>query len=269
MRRRLRRSARIGVARSLAGAAFAVLVTASAARASPGSSLASNPPAVQDSAAGGTGQILVRRPFEHQRHDELPCRGCHGAGAAHRTTRVRAPADCAACHHDPGRGLSCARCHRADGIPAERTVRLSFTLQVADTARTRDVTFRHDVHVATGSGVACTECHGTAVTLARNRECGSCHASHHSDRTNCVNCHAPPKDGAHDASVHLTCAGSACHASSKAPAPTLSRATCLFCHADQRDHEPEGSCAGCHRIPGAQGRAGTGHALKARDGAPP
>ena len=111
MRRRARRSARIGVAQSLVGAALAVLVTAGAASASPGLSL-------QDSAVRGPAQVLVRRPFQHQRHEDLPCRGCHGAGAAHRTTRVRAPTDCAACHHDAGRALACSKCHTGDAIPA-------------------------------------------------------------------------------------------------------------------------------------------------------
>ena len=264
MRRRLRRSARIGVARSLVGAAFAVLVTASAARASPHGSVAGNRQAVQDSAARGTGQILVRRPFEHRRHDDLPCRGCHGAGAAHRTTRVRAPTDCAACHHDPGRALSCSKCHTGNSIPTERSVRMTLALQVAEVPPVRTVTFRHDVHIATSAGLGCKDCHGTEVTLQRNRECGSCHASHHSGKAECTNCHVGPKRGAHDASVHLTCAGSACHATAKSPTPTLSRTLCLFCHTDRRDHEPEGSCALCHRIPGAKGLADTVRGPNAR-----
>lgn len=252
MRRRLRRSAPIGVAQSLARAVFAVLVTASAARASP-QSLADNRQVDQNSAARGTGQILVRRPFEHQRHEDLPCRGCHGAGATHRTTRVRAPTDCAACHHDPARALSCTKCHGVNSIPAERTVRLTLNLRVTEVPRVRDVTFRHDVHVATSAGLGCKDCHATEVTLQRNRECGSCHASHHAGKADCVNCHAPPRQGAHDVSVHLTCAGGGCHATATSPTPTLSRTLCLFCHADRRDHEPEGSCALCHRIPGAKG----------------
>ena len=258
MRRRARRSARFGVARSLVGAALAVLMTASAASASSRASLVRGGQVSQDSAARGPQPVPVRRPFQHQRHEDLPCRGCHGAGATHRTTRVRAPADCAACHHDPARGLSCTKCHGVDAIPAERTVRLTLDLQVTEGARTRDVTFRHDVHVATSAGLACKDCHGTAVTLQRNRECASCHSSHHAGKAECANCHAPPRRGAHDASVHLTCAGSQCHATDKAPSPTLSRTTCLFCHADRRDHEPEGSCALCHKIPGAKGPAGSG-----------
>lgn len=251
MRRHLRKSARSGVAQSVAGAALVVFVTA-------GVALASSPvravaaPVVQDSSLQGV-RTIGRRPFRHQPHEDLPCRGCHGAGASHRTTRVRGPTDCAGCHHDPARGLSCAKCHAAGNIPAERTVRVALALQVTEAPRVRDITFRHDVHLATGTRLACQDCHGTPVTMARNRECGSCHSSHHSDRADCVSCHSPPRRDAHDASVHLTCAGSACHATAKAPSPTLSRATCLFCHADKKDHEPDGSCAACHRIPGAKG----------------
>jgi hypothetical protein len=95
------------------------------------------------------------------------------------------------------------------------------------------------------------------VTLARNRECGSCHTQHHAGRAECTSCHAVPGATAHDASVHLGCASGACHSASRAPRPTLSRTLCLFCHAAQRDHEPGGSCALCHRIPGAAA-AGTG-----------
>ena len=258
MRRSARRSARNSVAQSLAGAAL-IVVAASAAWASPPSLVEGARVAIQQIATRVASDTLVRRPFAHQRHEDLPCRGCHGAGAMHRTTRIRSPVDCAACHHDPARALSCAKCHRADNVPAERTVRLTLNLQVSDTARARDVVFRHDVHVATTADLACKDCHATAVTLQRNRECGSCHASHHAGGAECVNCHARPRRGAHNASVHLSCAGSACHATARAPTPTLSRTLCLFCHTDRRDHEPEGSCATCHRIPGAKGLASSRH----------
>jgi hypothetical protein len=268
VRRRLRSSASTGVAQFLFGAALAVLLTAGAALASPSADLAVASQVSQDSASRGA-QTLVRRPFQHVRHEDLPCRGCHGSGAAHRTTRVRAPTDCAACHHDPARALSCSKCHTADAIPAQRSVRLTLTLQVAEAPRVREVTFRHDVHIATIAGLTCKDCHGTEVTLARNRECGSCHSSHHAGKADCASCHTPPRRDAHDTAVHLTCAGSACHATAKAPSPTLSRATCLFCHADRRDHEPEGSCAVCHRIPGASGLAGSGLAVRSSAGGRP
>lgn len=267
MRRRLRKSARSGVAQSIAGAALVVFVTAGAAMASfPAPVVAGQ---VRQKGLSQGARPIVRRPFQHQRHEDLPCRGCHGAGAAHRTTRVRAPTDCAACHHDPRRALSCTKCHTGDAIPAERPVRLTLALQVAEGPRVREVAFRHDVHLAIATGLVCRDCHGTEVTLQRNRECGSCHDSHHAGKAECTSCHDRPRRGAHDAAVHLTCAGGTCHASNKAPTPTRSRATCLFCHADRREHEPDASCAACHRIPGAGAPVGGGHGVNARGASRP
>ena len=212
--------------------------------------------AAQDSASRAR-PVSTPRPFAHQRHASLPCRGCHGSGATHGAILVRAPGDCAACHHDPSRGLSCTTCHSANDVPAERTVRLTLSLQVATAPRTRDVTFPHALHVARNAGLVCADCHGAKVTLPKNVQCGSCHEPHHDGRVECSKCHAlsAAAASAHDASVHLTCSGGACHAPTKAPAPTLARSVCVFCHQDRRTHEPDGVCAACHRIPDAGGRS--------------
>jgi hypothetical protein len=204
-----------------------------------------------------TRPVSTSRPFAHQRHAALPCRGCHGSGSTHGAILVRAPRDCAACHHDPQRGFSCTACHSANDIPAERTVRLTLPLRVAPAPRTREVSFPHALHVARNAGLVCTECHGAQVTRPRDVQCGSCHDSHHDGRAECAKCHALPAPGAsvHDAGVHLTCSDGACHAPAKAPAPTSSRTLCVFCHEDRRTHEPDGSCAVCHRIPDSGGRA--------------
>ena len=213
--------------------------------------------ATQQGAVSQQGQDTTRRPFRHIIHDALPCRGCHGSGATHRVTVVRTARDCATCHHDPQRGLSCTKCHSPGSLAASRTVVLSFTLQVSDSPRTREVGFQHAPHVDSVAGLACRDCHTTPVTLARNRQCGSCHDEHHAGRAECTTCHAPPRKDAHDVAVHLSCTGRGCHSTARAPAPALSRTLCLFCHAKQRDHEPGGSCALCHRIPAveATGRA--------------
>ena len=240
--------------KALVGAAVLVVLWMTST-ATPASAAATSP-ATQDSSSRAR-PVSSRRPFEHQRHDNLPCRGCHGSGATHGAILVRGPRDCAACHHDPQRGLTCTSCHSAENIPADRTVRLTLGLQVATTPRTRDVTFPHALHVARNAGLVCTDCHGAEVTLPKDVKCGSCHESHHDGRAECTKCHALPAsaDGAHDAAVHLTCSGAACHAPTKAPTPTLARAVCIFCHQDRRTHEPEGSCAACHRIPDSRGRA--------------
>jgi hypothetical protein len=246
---RTREIAHSRVARRSASLLLAVLATASTGRASAGqaslpgtgSQSGTDLQAVQD-----TG----RRPFQHRIHDALPCRGCHGSGATHRVTLVRTARDCATCHHDPRRELACTRCHSSGSLAAERRVGLSLTLQVSDSTLMRQVVFRHAPHVDSAVGLECRSCHATTVTLARNRACESCHADHHAGRAECTTCHAVPRENAHNASVHLGCAGSGCHAATRAPTPALSRTLCLFCHTQQRDHEPGGSCALCHRIPG-------------------
>ena len=198
------------------------------------------------------------RRFEHRRHERLSCLECHGAGAEHRTIRVRTPRDCASCHHDPRRELACSTCH-ASGPGEPRRVTASISLPGAAGPVSRELTFRHEVHLAASTSLTCGDCHRTGVTLARDRECGSCHASHHTAKAECASCHALPRAGAHDARVHLSCAGSACHDAARAPPPALSRALCLVCHRAQATHEPGGTCAECHKVPLAGGapRAGS------------
>jgi hypothetical protein len=238
-----------GVTRSL-GAALVVLGTAGVARAVPGHPA----PASVSGRTATAAQDSGRRRFEHVLHEELPCRGCHGSGATHRVTLVRAPEDCSGCHHDPGRAYACARCHSVTALATPREVRLSLTLKVGG-VRARQVRFPHAPHISDSTSIGCRDCHATPVTLARNRDCASCHESHHTGEAVCSGCHARPPQDAHGTAVHLGCAGSQCHEPAKAPLPTQGREVCLFCHGEQREHEPDGTCALCHRIPGAQSRA--------------
>jgi hypothetical protein len=127
-----------------------------------------------------------------------------------------------------------------------RLVRTTMQLTVWDSARPRGLPFSHDTHGA----VACAECHRTAITLAPNRECRSCHVPHHRPQATCTTCHVPAPTGVHRENVHLSCAGSGCHDPAVAPAAAASRTLCLTCHAQQVTHEPGRACAGCHRIPG-------------------
>jgi hypothetical protein len=99
--------------------------------------------------------------------------------------------------------------------------------------------------------------------LTRTRQCESCHEEHHAGRAECSTCHAAAPKDAHGAAVHLGCAGASCHSGTRAPGPALSRTLCLFCHAPQRDHEPGGSCALCHRIPGARAMPGSADGVRA------
>jgi hypothetical protein len=188
------------------------------------------------------------RPFDHARHDRVSCRACHGTGAEHRTMLIRSARDCAGCHHDPRREMECTSCHARDALPALQRISTSVRLPPSGNARTRVLPFRHEIHLTAGR--VCRDCHREDVTLKVDRECASCHASHHTATAECAMCHVAPKAGAHDAGAHLSCAGGGCHASATAPPPNLSRNLCLACHEAQQSHEPGGVCADCHRIPG-------------------
>ena len=236
-------------------AAMAATASAAAGAASTGGSThASRSPPPVDAPVAATAIVDSTprggRPFEHRRHERVSCRACHGAGERHRTLFVRTARDCASCHHDARRGMSCGACHAPGELAAATMVAARLTLTVRDSSTVRPLPFRHTVHVAAGK-LACTTCHATPVTLARNRECASCHADHHLAAADCSSCHAAPRAGAHDARAHLSCTGAGCHAASVAPPPTLSRSLCLTCHVAQRDHERGGSCAACHRVPDA------------------
>jgi len=240
-----------GVMRSLS-AALVVLGTAGAAPAF--LPLAPDPAAASVPAS----QERTRRAFEHRYHEELPCRSCHGSGATHRMTVIRAPQDCDGCHHDPGRGFACSRCHSAGALAPVRPVPMPLTLRVAAAARTRTVAFQHAVHLAAETGIVCGDCHGSGASIALNRDCGSCHASHHGGRAECAQCHTRPAAEVHTRAAHLSCSAGTCHAPATAPTPASSREVCLFCHDKQREHEADGTCALCHRIPGARGSPGQG-----------
>jgi hypothetical protein len=189
--------------------------------------------------------VRIRRPFDHERHERVvSCRQCHGTGSGHGQILVKTGRDCAACHHGGNIQRTCTDCHRVDSIPAPERIASTLSLSVWSSGRTRMLPFRHSLHAS----LTCTDCHRTAVTLARDRECASCHTSHHNPRAVCSGCHSPPPQSIHPIGVHLSCAGSSCHSPVRAPAPAFSRTQCLFCHPAQTAHEPGGNCAECHKI---------------------
>jgi hypothetical protein len=193
------------------------------------------------------------REFSHERHAAVPCTRCHGSGEQHGRMLVRGPADCAACHHGASVGRACAHCHPAPSLPAGLEVTRRLHLSVWVSPRLRRLPFDHRRH----SAVACVECHAPPPGMKARRECGSCHALHHTAVADCAGCHPAPAAEAHPAGAHLTCAGGGCHGASVAPSATLSRGLCLTCHAEQRTHEPRESCSGCHGVPD-RGVAGAG-----------
>lgn len=188
------------------------------------------------------------RPFTHQEHEALPCLECHDAGERHPAVTVQTERDCAACHHDTERSYVCQDCHRDADLLPEGPVAATMEMTVREEARIRDLPFDHDRH----GDPECQECHGTPVTMEVDRECGACHDDHHVPEAECTRCHLPTEPEVHGLESHLTCGGSGCHAGEAAERPTLSRTLCLACHAEQEDHEPEGTCHACHMIPEAR-----------------
>ena len=209
--------------------------------------------AVLISAAPLAGQwARTPRPFEHRRHERVSCLSCHGTGSNHRVNLVRSARDCAGCHHADTQAVACRSCHKPEDI-GPRAIGVTMSFASALRVRDRQLLFRHELHLLPPPArtVACRDCHATPVSLRPNRTCNSCHADHHRPQADCTSCHVKAPRGTHGDRVHLGCSATGCHAPDVAPLPTQSRTTCLACHMDRKDHEPQGTCATCHRIPAA------------------
>jgi hypothetical protein len=193
----------------------------------------------------------AQRPFEHRRHENVRCVECHGTADRHGTVSLRSPLDCASCHHDADRNLSCARCHDPVDLPEDRTVAQVLVLSTTDVVRHRALPFGHELHTAT----VCRDCHEAPVTLAATRPCASCHEQHHRADADCRACHGSEVQAAHQVEAHLSCAAAGCHSTRTLPPLNASRMLCLACHPLQADHEPGDNCASCHQVPGAGARS--------------
>jgi len=189
------------------------------------------------------------RQFLHTKHEQIDCRRCHGEGAQHRTYLVKTARDCASCHHAADQPVACTTCHAIDSLPAVRQVQTPMRLPPTEAPRPRVLAFRHALHLTARDAVPCRTCHTGDVLLAVERPCASCHESHHRPEAECRSCHLEPALGAHTAAVHLGCAGAGCHQAARVPPLGPTRQVCLACHSDKRDHEVDGLCAECHRIP--------------------
>lgn len=185
----------------------------------------------------------------HGTHGTESCTACHEAsGPATAAWRNATESECMACHHErvatgTGPGASeCSGCHGMDEVPV---LQVSGSIQVANgPRRERDLPFSHARH----ESATCVACHTAGVRLTVERDCASCHESHHAAPRDCARCHAAPPTSAHGPAVHLGCGGTGCH--ERAPVTTLqdSRSTCLVCHREEVDHEPGAACDGCHQI---------------------
>lgn len=180
--------------------------------------------------------------FQHARHESVSCTTCHrmpaGSGDLKRLAR-----DCQGCHHaSTAVGRDCVRCHTAAEMGAARTVQVPFALAVWPQPRTRPLGFSHGQH----GRLECSGCHADARVKAVGRTCASCHGDHHTEASTCSSCHPPARE-THQRDVHATgCATSGCHERERGTAVSPVRATCLACHAEQKEHMPKRECAPCH-----------------------
>jgi nitrate/TMAO reductase-like tetraheme cytochrome c subunit len=180
--------------------------------------------------------------FRHAQHATLNCTTCHSTRTAHGELLTQAR-DCQGCHHaDNALGRDCARCHTPGQLQPARTVAVAMALSVWRGPRQRTLPFAHAEHAR----LDCTDCHTLDRGRGLGKTCSSCHQDHHASARNCTSCHSDSRS-AHSRELHLLgCAGSGCHAAERAAGLGPSRAVCLACHTEQRQHKPGRECAQCH-----------------------
>ena len=187
--------------------------------------------------------------FAHARHAGVSCASCHASGEEHGAVSITSIEDCRGCHHTVPVARSCERCHEPADAP-DFTVRVTravaFSVGTSDPART--MTFPPAAHAQ----VDCASCHteGTAKTVRPDLDCASCHERHHTPETDCASCHKAAPASAHPPSEgHVTCSGAGCHQNVPFEGLPRTRAFCLGCHQDLRDHEPGRRCEDCRALP--------------------
>jgi hypothetical protein len=196
--------------------------------------------------------------FAHTEHESVECASCHASSAGHGTVALAAIQDCRGCHHTQPVSASCSRCHESGDVPAESyrlTDAMAFSVGTEDPSRT--VTFPHDAHGA----LDCASCHtqGLAMAVPTGLDCRSCHADHHTAESDCASCHRVAPIEAHPPTqAHVTCSGSGCHTDVPFETVPRTRAFCLGCHQDLREHEPDRTCAECHTLPAPLPQGGGG-----------
>ncbi|HSH45350.1 MAG TPA: NapC/NirT family cytochrome c [Longimicrobiales bacterium] len=199
----------------------------------------------------------MARDFRHAEHRDVECTACHSMERTHGERLVTGIADCRACHHSEPLATPCEACHQAAAdMPRAFTARRTLDIHVGDLdGPVRDLPFSHRQHTET----ACVACHTQGLQLsAATISCSSCHEAHHDPNTTCRACHEPPREGAHDAQVHLGC--TECHEATPEPVQGVPRTRefCLVCHQDLVDHRPGQSCEQCHALPRPTGGGGGG-----------
>ena len=194
----------------------------------------------------------------NQDHANQNCLGCHG-GDVHDAKLP--PAPCTDCHtsvHPRPEHTQCTACHQPhSGAPraqAQSCGQCHAQEQHSTATVHRDCLACHTAHDGGKLPAAqCTGCH--AAKAAQNHGhlaegCTTCHPVHSDEglraTPTCTSCHATQSlPGLHAQPAHRDCA--ICHKSAHDPGPFSARATCIACHAEQRDHIPDARlCQGCH-----------------------
>lgn len=200
----------------------------------------------------------ARPPFTHANHETVDCVTCHTGTDGHGSLSVTTVQDCRSCHHTEPQSTSCARCHAAADAPdASFSVVRAVEFSVGTRDPERELTFPHGEHAP----IDCARCHtqGSALAVAADLDCASCHQDHHTAESNCASCHVAAPVSAHPPSeAHVTCSGAACHQRVPFESVPRTRAFCLGCHQDQREHEAPTACAACHTLPAPRPQAGGG-----------
>jgi hypothetical protein len=188
--------------------------------------------------------LLPSDTFPHPRHKKLACLTCHLSRTGAKLT-FEPPRGCQICHHENPAKSDCGKCHEQGSLPEIVAVPVSIAA-ARKPPRERTVAFRHEVH----DTLACTACHGTAVTMApvdSAATCQGCHDKHHEAARHCAECHQTAsitQTHAKPARVHVAC--DACHATAAIAPLVPTRTFCLACHDSAVDHYPPKQCSLCH-----------------------
>jgi hypothetical protein len=208
-------------------------------------------------------------PTTHHAQGEGDCLGCHDP---HPKQRAPISAQCSECH-DEARSetafhagkMPCTSCHQPHRFDLSRLTDRALcgrchVLQIRLTRRNLghsscDACHEGTTHEPAGV-VACGTCHDDQLTKSPkgHRECATCHEPHGgtvSAQTRCSGCHKVAElPGLHRIPAQLQSEGHAecktCHDIHEATVHA-DRATCMTCHEDVADHEPDAKrCTGCH-----------------------
>lgn len=205
----------------------------------------------------------------HHAPNEADCVGCHDP---HPARRNQIATRCSTCHDEArsetafhAGNLPCTGCHEPhrfdlSSLSDRALCRRCHVLQTRLTRQNLghsscDACHEGSTHELAGV-VACASCHDEQLSRSPegHRECASCHEPHGggvSAKTKCGSCHevarlpglhrlpnAPRGEG------HTDCG--TCHDIHEATV-RADRATCMTCHEDIADHEPDAKrCTGCH-----------------------